>query len=132
LDDISGSGQTAAVHTICSGVVESKQQHLEVLGAGHYGIFSGRRWRTVVYPEVKAFILKYQPKPQAKTPLEASTTVPAATSTVVEPALQMSEPANNVMAPAAEAVTGQVAAPDAIHNPIKSAPARKRASARKE
>jgi poly(3-hydroxybutyrate) depolymerase len=118
LDDISGSGQTAAVHTICSGVVESKQQHLEVLGAGHYGIFSGRRWRTVVYPEVKAFILKYQPKPQAKTPLEA--------------ALQMSEPANNVMAPAAEAVTGQVAAPDAIHNPIKSAPARKRASARKE
>nr|MBP8909688.1 hypothetical protein [Pseudoxanthomonas sp.] len=25
-------------------------------GAGHYGIFSGRRWRTQVYPQVKAFI----------------------------------------------------------------------------
>jgi len=61
LDDISGSGQTAAVHDICSGVAKSMQQHLEVQGAGHYGIFSGRRWREVVYPKVKAFITRYQP-----------------------------------------------------------------------
>ncbi|MBT9508223.1 polyhydroxyalkanoate depolymerase [Rhodoferax sp.] len=61
LDDISGSGQTEAVHAICSGVVASEQKHLEVPGAGHYGIFSGRRWREVVYPEVKSFILKHQP-----------------------------------------------------------------------
>jgi poly(3-hydroxybutyrate) depolymerase len=27
-----------------------------VKGAGHYGIFSGRRWRQVVYPEVRDFI----------------------------------------------------------------------------
>jgi poly(3-hydroxybutyrate) depolymerase len=26
------------------------------MGAGHYGIFSGKRWREKVYPEVKAFI----------------------------------------------------------------------------
>ncbi len=25
-------------------------------GAGHYGIFSGRRWRDIVYPQVRAFI----------------------------------------------------------------------------
>ena len=56
LDDISGSGQTEAVHSICSGVPVVRQQHLEVKGAGHYGIFSGRRWRDVVYPQVKAFI----------------------------------------------------------------------------
>lgn len=61
LDDISGSGQTEAVHGICSGVVASEQKHLEVAGAGHYGIFSGRRWREVVYPEVKSFILSHQP-----------------------------------------------------------------------
>jgi poly(3-hydroxybutyrate) depolymerase len=60
LDDISGSGQTEAVHSICSGVVAKERRHLEVPGAGHYGIFSGRRWREVVYPEVKAFILKQQ------------------------------------------------------------------------
>jgi poly(3-hydroxybutyrate) depolymerase len=29
------------------------------MGAGHYGIFSGRRWREKVYPEVKAFIQRY-------------------------------------------------------------------------
>ena len=62
LDDISGSGQTAAVHTICSGVDKADQQHLEVAGAGHYGIFAGSRWRGVVYPKVKAFIQNYQPE----------------------------------------------------------------------
>ncbi|MCP5260575.1 MAG: polyhydroxyalkanoate depolymerase [Burkholderiaceae bacterium] len=60
LDDISGSGQTEAVHEICSGVPKTHQKHLEVKGAGHYGIFSGRRWREKVYPEVKAFILEHQ------------------------------------------------------------------------
>ena len=28
-------------------------QHMTVEGAGHYGIFSGRRWRTQVYPQVR-------------------------------------------------------------------------------
>jgi poly(3-hydroxybutyrate) depolymerase len=26
------------------------------MGAGHYGIFSGRRWREQVYPQVRDFI----------------------------------------------------------------------------
>ena len=56
LDDISGSGQTRAAHDLCSGIPAQQQQHVEAEGAGHYGIFSGRRWRDVVYPEVKAFI----------------------------------------------------------------------------
>ncbi len=58
LDDISGSGQTRAALEMCSGVPKSHKQHLEAKGAGHYGIFSGRRWRDVVYPAVKAFILE--------------------------------------------------------------------------
>ena len=57
LDDISGAGQTEAVHSICSGVPKSQKKHLEVKGAGHYGVFSGRRWREVAYPQVKSFIL---------------------------------------------------------------------------
>ena len=61
LDDISGSGQTESVHAICSGVDRRLQKHFEVKGAGHYGIFSGRRWRDMVYPQVKSFILQHQP-----------------------------------------------------------------------
>jgi poly(3-hydroxybutyrate) depolymerase len=57
LDDISGSGQTRAVHDICSGVPSSMQKHFEAKGAGHYGIFSGRAGATMVYPQVKSFIL---------------------------------------------------------------------------
>ncbi len=57
LDDISGTGQTAAAHGLCKGIPTAKHQHYEVQGAGHYGIFSGRRWRDMVYPVVKAFIL---------------------------------------------------------------------------
>jgi poly(3-hydroxybutyrate) depolymerase len=56
LDDISGSGQTRAVHDICTGVPRALQKHFEATGAGHYGIFAGKRWRDLVYPEVKAFI----------------------------------------------------------------------------
>jgi poly(3-hydroxybutyrate) depolymerase len=59
LDDISGSGQTEAAHALCHNVPKSRQKHLEVKGAGHYGIFSGRRWRDGVYPEVRDFIRKF-------------------------------------------------------------------------
>jgi poly(3-hydroxybutyrate) depolymerase len=60
LDDISGSGQTEAAHDLCTGIVRKEQRHLEAKGAGHYGIFSGRRWRETVYPVVRAFILEHQ------------------------------------------------------------------------
>ena len=59
LDDISGSGQTRAAHDLCKGIAKAHQQHLEVAGAGHYGIFSGRRWREVVYPCVREFIASH-------------------------------------------------------------------------
>ncbi len=70
LDDISGSGQTEAAHALCTGVPKAQHMHYEAKGAGHYGIFSGRRWREMVYPVIKAFILAHQPgaagKPAAK------------------------------------------------------------------
>ncbi len=59
LDDISGSGQTQAVHEICSGVPASRKTHYEAKGAGHYGIFSGKRWREMVYPQVRSFIREH-------------------------------------------------------------------------
>ena len=39
---------------------------LDALGAGHYGIFSGRRWREQVYPQVREFIAQYGGAPQRK------------------------------------------------------------------
>ena len=61
LDDISGSGQTRAAHDLCTGIEDKPAKHYEVPGAGHYGIFSGRRWRQQVYPRVKAFIAENSP-----------------------------------------------------------------------
>lgn len=59
LDDISGQGQTRAAHRLCTGIAAADREHIEVKGAGHYGIFSGRRWREQVYPQVRDFIAKY-------------------------------------------------------------------------
>ena len=56
LDDISGPGQTEAAHSMCSGIPAASKSHLMVEGAGHYGIFSGRRWRQTICPEIRAFI----------------------------------------------------------------------------
>jgi poly(3-hydroxybutyrate) depolymerase len=60
LDDISGAGQTRAAHGLCTGVPADRRFHYDVLGAGHYGIFSGRRWREKVYPKVRDFIASHQ------------------------------------------------------------------------
>ncbi|MES2356215.1 MAG: polyhydroxyalkanoate depolymerase [Pseudomonadota bacterium] len=65
LDDISGSGQTEAAHALCDNVPADKHQHLTIKGAGHYGIFSGRRYREHVYPHILNFIRKYE-KTQGK------------------------------------------------------------------
>ncbi len=83
LDDISGLGQTEALHKICGGVVDSEQKHLIVQGAGHYGIFSGRRWRDVVYPELQAFIASHHyaqttPKTAESKPVTAKIAAAAA------------------------------------------------------
>jgi poly(3-hydroxybutyrate) depolymerase len=56
LDDISGCGQTQAAHGLCVNIPAQHRQHLTAEGAGHYGIFSGRRWREMIYPQVRDFI----------------------------------------------------------------------------
>ena len=58
-DDISGAGQTRAAHGLCTGIPKARQFHYDVEGAGHYGIFSGRRWRDMVYPVVRDFIASH-------------------------------------------------------------------------
>jgi poly(3-hydroxybutyrate) depolymerase len=59
LDDISGSGQTQAAHDLCTGIPKAKQKHLTAMGVGHYGIFSGRRWREMIYPQIRDFMREH-------------------------------------------------------------------------
>jgi len=56
LDDISGNGQTEAAHALCLNIPRERRRHFMAPGVGHYGIFSGRRWREVIYPRVRDFI----------------------------------------------------------------------------
>ena len=72
LDDISGAGQTRAAHDLCTGIPKAHQFHYDALGAGHYGIFSGRRWREKVYPKVRDFIASYQPAAESAKPQAAA------------------------------------------------------------
>ncbi len=60
LDDISGQGQTRAAHELCANLPARMQRHLTAQGVGHYGIFSGRRWREMIYPEVREFIAAHR------------------------------------------------------------------------
>ena len=60
LDDISGAGQTQAALELCANIPESDKEHFTVPGAGHYGIFSGRRWRDITYPRVREFIASHR------------------------------------------------------------------------
>jgi poly(3-hydroxybutyrate) depolymerase len=56
LDDISGAGQTQAAHDLCSGIPAHMQQDFVAPKCGHYGIFSGRRWREIIAPKIGEFI----------------------------------------------------------------------------
>src|SRR5690625_776260 len=58
LDDISGPGQTHAAHDLCHHLSPAQKQRYTAPGCGHYGIFSGRRWRSLIYPKIASFIAK--------------------------------------------------------------------------
>lgn len=56
LDDISGQGQTQAAHDLCSGIAANRKEHYTAMDCGHYGIFSGRRWRETICPKIAQFM----------------------------------------------------------------------------
>jgi len=55
-DDICGPGQTMAAHDLCRALPPYRRRHHLQAGAGHFGVFSGRRWREQVHPVVRAFV----------------------------------------------------------------------------
>ena len=115
LDDISGSGQTRAAHELCSNIPKSQRHHLEAEGAGHYGIFSGRRWREVVYPQVRAFILDHA-RPQTSRSKAASQTA-VAKAKPARPAAPKKAPAKVLSKPVSKASAKTKAAPKATAKP---------------
>jgi polyhydroxyalkanoate depolymerase len=56
-DDVCGVGQTLAAQQLCSSIKPSKKRHHLQAGVGHYGVFSGSRWESQIYPIVRNFIL---------------------------------------------------------------------------
>jgi poly(3-hydroxybutyrate) depolymerase len=62
LDDISGDGQTEAAHDLCSGIPKSRKAHIVGRDVGHYGIFSGRRFREIIYPQISEFMQRFDQK----------------------------------------------------------------------
>jgi len=55
-DDVCGVGQTAAAHDLCTKLKPFRKRHHLQPGVGHYGVFSGRRWESQVYPIVRSVI----------------------------------------------------------------------------
>jgi polyhydroxyalkanoate depolymerase len=55
-DDICALGQTLAAQELCIGVPPFMRKHHIQTGAGHYGVFNGRRWQTGIYPMLREFI----------------------------------------------------------------------------
>jgi polyhydroxyalkanoate depolymerase len=55
-DNVCAVGQTVAAHGLCARIADVMRGHHVQPRAGHYGIFSGRRWRTEIYPKLRDFI----------------------------------------------------------------------------
>lgn len=55
-DDISGPGQTEAAQGLCRNLPAARKLHYVQPEVGHYGTFSGRRWRELIAPAIGRFI----------------------------------------------------------------------------
>ena len=55
-DDICAVGQTVAAQDLCSGIRPYLKTHHLQAGVGHYGVFSGSKWNTQIYPRVRETI----------------------------------------------------------------------------
>lgn len=56
-DDICSVGQTVAAHDLCKNIFANRKRHHLQPGVGHYGVFSGRKWTSQIYPQVRNMVL---------------------------------------------------------------------------
>ncbi|HYP31270.1 MAG TPA: polyhydroxyalkanoate depolymerase, partial [Burkholderiaceae bacterium] len=55
-DDICAIGQTLAAQDLAASLRPHLRTHYVQAGVGHYGVFSGRRWQSQIYPLVRDVI----------------------------------------------------------------------------
>jgi poly(3-hydroxybutyrate) depolymerase len=61
-DDITGAGQCHAAHALCARLPDRLHLELTEETVGHYGLFSGRKWRERIYPAIRDFIRTANPR----------------------------------------------------------------------
>jgi len=133
LDDISGSGQTEAAHKLCSGIVRQEHHHLEAKGAGHYGIFSGRRWRDMVYPHVKSFILEHNKAATKPASVKSKAVIKKVTpAKTAKPAVKKAAPPAQQAMPFLDNAPLEIAKVAAIDTPVAKKPTAKKAAVAKK
>jgi poly(3-hydroxybutyrate) depolymerase len=54
-DDISGVGQTYAAQDLCTGIPQHLKCNYLQRGVGHYGLFSGSRFKNEIVPQIVNF-----------------------------------------------------------------------------
>lgn len=62
LDDISARGQTLAAQTLTPKLPKHMHYHHLQMEVGHYGIFNGKKWRTLIMPRIRNFIRTFDKK----------------------------------------------------------------------
>jgi poly(3-hydroxybutyrate) depolymerase len=57
-DDIAAVGQTKAALGLCKNIPDSKKAYYLQKGVGHYGSFSGSKFRNFIVPKIREFVAK--------------------------------------------------------------------------
>lgn len=74
-DDITGHGQTKSVLTLCNNLPDSMKKYILAEGVGHYGLFSGSKFRKIIVPEINAFTKAHSSRTEKTTSKSAQTKV---------------------------------------------------------
>jgi poly(3-hydroxybutyrate) depolymerase len=91
-DDITGIGQTRAALELTPNLPDSRKAYHLQMGAGHYGVFNGSRFRAEIVPKIVAF-MEAQDQPATRAPepacivIEADAVVDVPAALIAESAL---------------------------------------------
>ncbi len=55
-DDVAGSAQISAAHSLLPGVDRARHAHYLLPGGGHFDAFHGAMWRREVMPRLRRFV----------------------------------------------------------------------------
>lgn len=71
LDDIAAVGQTKAAINLCANIPDSMKQYHMQKGAGHYGVFSGSKFKQFIVPVIKDFIYTHDKASESRNKAKA-------------------------------------------------------------